>query len=70
MTSLGEHYLKDLGDPEQIFQSSVGYTDAFETPPGDLPVFLAYRLNGKPIPPVRGGPVRMVVPWAHRPTRG
>lgn len=52
-------------DPEQIFQSSVSYTQAMETPPGDLPVFLAYRLNGEPIPPVRGGPVRMIVPWAH-----
>jgi DMSO/TMAO reductase YedYZ molybdopterin-dependent catalytic subunit len=52
-------------DPAQIFQSSVSYTQAMETPPGDLPVFLAYKLNGKPIPPVRGGPVRMIVPWAH-----
>jgi DMSO/TMAO reductase YedYZ molybdopterin-dependent catalytic subunit len=52
-------------DPRQIFQSSVSYTQAMETPPGDLPVFLAYRLNGEPIPPVRGGPVRMIVPWAH-----
>jgi DMSO/TMAO reductase YedYZ molybdopterin-dependent catalytic subunit len=52
-------------DPKQIFQSSVSYTQAMETPPGDLPVFLAYRLNGEPIPPERGGPVRMIVPWAH-----
>jgi len=36
-----------------------------ETAPGDLPVFLAYRLNGEPIPLERGGPVRMIVPWAH-----
>ena len=52
-------------DPEQVFQSSVSYTQAMETPPGELPVFLAYKLNGKPIPPIRGGPVRMVVPWSH-----
>ena len=26
---------------------------------------VAYRLNGRDIPLVRGGPVRMVVPWAH-----
>ncbi|MDA0345881.1 MAG: molybdopterin-dependent oxidoreductase [Verrucomicrobia bacterium] len=52
-------------DPEQIFQSSVSYTQAMETPPGELPVFLAYKLNGKPIPPIRGGPVRMVVTWSH-----
>ncbi len=52
-------------DPSQIFQSSVSYTQAMDTPPGELPVFLAYRLNGEPIPLVRGGPVRMLVPWAH-----
>ncbi|MCL4206695.1 MAG: molybdopterin-dependent oxidoreductase [Pirellulaceae bacterium] len=52
-------------DPEQIFQSSLSYTQAMETPPGELPAFLAYRLNGEPISPERGGPVRMIVPWAH-----
>ena len=52
-------------DPKQIFQSSVSYTQAMETPPGELPVFLAYALNGKPISLQRGGPVRMIVPWAH-----
>ena len=26
---------------------------------------VAYRLNGQDIPLNRGGPVRMVVPWAH-----
>ena len=52
-------------DPKQVFQSSVSYTQAMETPPGELPVFLAYQLNGEPISPLRGGPVRMVVPWAH-----
>lgn len=52
-------------DPKQIFQSSLSYTEAMETPPGDLPPFLAYRLNGKPIPLKRGGPVRLIIPWAH-----
>ncbi len=52
-------------DPGQVFQSSLSYTQVMETPPGELPVFLAYRLNGEPIPPIRGGPVRMLVPWAH-----
>lgn len=52
-------------DPKQLFQSSLGYNQVMETPPWDLPVFVAYRLNGQPIPLVRGGPVRMVVPWAH-----
>lgn len=52
-------------DPKQVFQSSLSYTEAMETPPGDLPPFLAYRLNGEPIPLKRGGPVRLIVPWAH-----
>jgi DMSO/TMAO reductase YedYZ molybdopterin-dependent catalytic subunit len=52
-------------DPKQLFQSSLGYNQVLETPPWDLPVFVAYKLNGRPIPLKRGGPVRMVVPWAH-----
>ncbi|MCA9059757.1 MAG: molybdopterin-dependent oxidoreductase, partial [Planctomycetaceae bacterium] len=52
-------------DPQQIFQSSLSYTQAVETAPGDPPVFLAWKLNGEPIPLERGGPVRMVVPWAY-----
>jgi len=52
-------------DPKQLFQSSLSYTQAMETPPGELPAFLAYRLNGEPIPLLRGGPVRMIIPWAH-----
>jgi DMSO/TMAO reductase YedYZ molybdopterin-dependent catalytic subunit len=52
-------------DPKQLFQSSLGYNQVMDGPPGELPVFVAYRLNGGPISLVRGGPVRMVVPWAH-----
>jgi hypothetical protein len=52
-------------DPKQLFQSSLGYNQVMETPPWDLSPFVAYRLNGQPISLVRGGPVRMVVPWAH-----
>jgi DMSO/TMAO reductase YedYZ molybdopterin-dependent catalytic subunit len=52
-------------DPKQLFQSSLGYNQVMETPPWDLAAFVAYRLNGQPIPLVRGGPVRLVVPWAH-----
>jgi DMSO/TMAO reductase YedYZ molybdopterin-dependent catalytic subunit len=52
-------------DPQQLFQSSLSYTQVMEAPPWDLGPFVAYRLNGRPIPLVRGGPVRMIVPWAH-----
>jgi DMSO/TMAO reductase YedYZ molybdopterin-dependent catalytic subunit len=52
-------------DPKQLFQSSLSYNQVMETPPWDLPVFVAYRLNGEPISLLRGGPVRMLVPWAH-----
>ncbi len=52
-------------DPKQLFQSSLSYTQAMETAPGELPPFIAWRLNGEPIPLKRGGPVRLVIPWAH-----
>ncbi len=52
-------------DPKQIFQSSLSLTEVLETPPWELSPFLAYRLNGNPIPLERGGPVRMIIPWAH-----
>ncbi len=52
-------------DPAQVFQSSLSYTQAMESPPTEPPAMLAYRLNGEDISLLRGGPVRMVVPWAH-----
>jgi hypothetical protein len=52
-------------DPKQMFQSSLAINQVLDTPPGELPPFIAYRINGQPIPLERGGPVRMVVPWAH-----
>jgi DMSO/TMAO reductase YedYZ molybdopterin-dependent catalytic subunit len=52
-------------DPKQMFRSSLAVNQVLDTPPGELPPFVAYRLNGGPIPLKRGGPVRMVVPWAH-----
>src|SRR5262249_60899140 len=51
-------------DPKQLFQSSLSYTQVMEAPPWELGPFLAYRLNGQPLSLQRGGPVRMVVPWA------
>lgn len=52
-------------DPAQLFQSSLSYSQAMDAPPGELPAFVAYRLNGEPLPLKRGGPARLVVPWAH-----
>ncbi len=53
------------GDPKQIFRSSLGFNQVLDSPPGDMPPFLAFKLNGEPISLERGGPVRMIVPWAH-----
>jgi DMSO/TMAO reductase YedYZ molybdopterin-dependent catalytic subunit len=52
-------------DPAQLFQSSLPYNRAMETPPWEPPPLVAFRLNGGDIPLERGGPVRMLVPWAH-----
>lgn len=52
-------------DEKQIFQSSLSYTQAMDTAPGDLGPLVVYRLNGQPMPLERGGPVRMVIPWSY-----
>jgi DMSO/TMAO reductase YedYZ molybdopterin-dependent catalytic subunit len=52
-------------DPGHRFASSLSLSEVLETPPGRLPVFLAFRLNGQPLPIERGGPVRMLVPEAY-----
>jgi DMSO/TMAO reductase YedYZ molybdopterin-dependent catalytic subunit len=36
-----------------------------ETPPGQMPVVLAYKMNGQMIPAAHGGPVRVVVPGTY-----
>ena len=51
--------------PAQRFMASLALNQALEAAPGELPPVVAYRLNGAPIPLERGGPVRMIVPWAH-----
>lgn len=52
-------------DEKQVFRSSISYTEAFEPVPGEPPVFLAYKLNGKPLPLAKGGPVRMIIPHGY-----
>jgi hypothetical protein len=51
-------------DPQQMFRSSLAMSQVLDAPPREMPPLVAYRLNGEPIPLVRGGPVRMIVPWA------
>jgi DMSO/TMAO reductase YedYZ molybdopterin-dependent catalytic subunit len=52
-------------DPAQLFQSSLSYTQVMDMPPGEMAPLVAFRLNGQPLSLTRGGPVRMLVPWAH-----
>ncbi len=52
-------------DPKQLFQSSLPIGRVLEDPPGDSPVILCYKLNGKWLTGRRGGPVRMLVPDAY-----
>ncbi len=53
--------------PEELapFQSSLPLGQILETPPGEMPVILAYKRNGQPIPASHGGPVRVIVPGAY-----
>jgi DMSO/TMAO reductase YedYZ molybdopterin-dependent catalytic subunit len=53
--------------PENVapFQSSLPLGQILENPPGLMPVILAYKRNGQPIPVRHGGPVRMVVPGSY-----
>jgi hypothetical protein len=49
--------------PENIppFQASLPLGQILETPPGQNPPILAYKMNGELIPPTSGGPVRVIV---------
>jgi hypothetical protein len=52
-------------DPKQRFQSSLSIGRVLEDPPGELPVILCYKLNGRWLCVKSGGPVRTVVPEAY-----
>lgn len=47
------------------FQGSLPLGHVLETPPGEAPVILAFKMNGQVIPASHGGPVRMIVPGAY-----
>ncbi|MHC4703588.1 MAG: molybdopterin-dependent oxidoreductase [Planctomycetota bacterium] len=49
-------------DPAQRFQSSLPIGRVLEDPPGEHPVILCYKLNNAWLTPLRGGPVRVIVP--------
>lgn len=49
-------------DPKQIFQGSLHISRVLEEAPGELPVILCYKLNGKWLSHANGGPVRLIVP--------
>jgi DMSO/TMAO reductase YedYZ molybdopterin-dependent catalytic subunit len=53
--------------PEGVapFQASLPLGQVLETPPGQIPIVLAYKMNGEFIPAARGGPARVVVPDAY-----
>jgi DMSO/TMAO reductase YedYZ molybdopterin-dependent catalytic subunit len=53
--------------PESLppFQGSLPLGDVLETPPGQTPVVLAYKMNDQLIPAAQGGPVRVVVPGTY-----
>lgn len=53
--------------PENLppFQSSLALSQVLEEAPGQLPVILAYKMNGQVIPASHGGPVRMIVPGSY-----
>ncbi len=52
-------------DPKQLFQSSLPIGRVLEDPPGEHPVLLCYKLNGKLLSPRAGAPVRILVPNAY-----
>jgi DMSO/TMAO reductase YedYZ molybdopterin-dependent catalytic subunit len=47
------------------FQASLALSQVLETPPGQMPVILAYKRNVQMLPASHGGPVRVVVPGAY-----
>jgi DMSO/TMAO reductase YedYZ molybdopterin-dependent catalytic subunit len=47
------------------FQASLPLAQVLETAPGQLPVILAYKMNGQAIPAANGGPARIIVPGCY-----
>jgi DMSO/TMAO reductase YedYZ molybdopterin-dependent catalytic subunit len=47
------------------FQASLPLSQVLETAPGQMPVILAYKMNGQIIPAAKGGPARIIVPGSY-----
>jgi DMSO/TMAO reductase YedYZ molybdopterin-dependent catalytic subunit len=59
------YYQSHAGENLPPFQGSLPLGQILETPPGQSPVILAYKMNGRLIPASHGGPVRMFVPGTY-----
>ncbi len=59
------YYESHHGENLPPFQSSLALSQVLEEPPGQMPVILAYKMNGQVIPASHGGPVRMIVPGSY-----
>jgi len=59
------YYQSHHGENLPPFQSSLALSQVLEEPPGQMPVILAYNMNGQVIPASHGGPVRMIVPGSY-----
>ncbi len=59
------YYQSHHPDSLPPFQSSLALSQVLEPPLGQMPVILAYKMNGQLIPASHGGPVRMVVPGSY-----
>jgi len=58
-------YYESYHNENPPFKSSLALGQILETPPGMMPVILAFRMNGRILPASHGGPVRMIVPGAY-----
>jgi len=58
--------LRTFGADE--FESNISMARALEPGPDPMPVILAYEINGRQMPAVRGGPVRLLIPemWGYK----
>ncbi len=58
--------LRTFGDDG--FESNIPMARALHDGDAELPPLLAYRINGRPMPRLRGGPVRLIIPemWGYK----